>query len=349
VRIVVLGVALVFALSIGEAVVRATGIEQPYTPVSDVAIALYSEEPNGPVRLTPNWRGHVGGRWTEINADGFRGSDIPPPHSPGTMRIVFLGDSYTMGDGVALEESYPKQVEQVVRKRMPCEVINCAVSATNSMQQIFTLRDALDKYRPQVVLLGYNVNDFRIKKKTRFQKLKESGFDFDVAPDGRVSVSRELGWLGRAKEAVRANSYLYRLIARIRAQRSANDADVARGVEKWMEEGGHERSFDAIARMNELCAARGVRFRVFITPGLLDTAGDVRSMDAYPFHEIHEQMIAGLSSRGVSCRDASGVFSGFDLVDLVVHFPLDRHFNPDGNRMLAEFIARESEDLLKID
>jgi len=47
----------------------------------------------------------------EISSQGFRDREYPLEKPPGTVRVLMLGDSTTLGWGQRLEESTPKVLE----------------------------------------------------------------------------------------------------------------------------------------------------------------------------------------------------------------------------------------------
>ena len=67
-----------------------------------------------------------------INRDGFRDRDFPVERTKGAARIVCVGDSYTYGWGVNLEDSFPKQLERALEPGT--EVLNLGVFGYNADQ-----------------------------------------------------------------------------------------------------------------------------------------------------------------------------------------------------------------------
>ena len=62
--------------------------------------------------------GQAGRTWRyTINTDGLRGEALRSPHSS-RKRILFIGDSYTFGWGVEDHETYPEQVEALLRQSL---------------------------------------------------------------------------------------------------------------------------------------------------------------------------------------------------------------------------------------
>jgi lysophospholipase L1-like esterase len=336
------------SLLLSEAAVRWSGAVSPFFPQAPTAIVLYYADPNGPVQLTPNWQGYVSGTWTVINRDGFRDRLYSAEPASGATRVAILGDSYTMGDGVPLEASYPKQLETLLADR-GYEVMNCGVSATNTVQQVEVLRRVLEKYQPRLVIVGYNVNDYQIYRQTRFDKLTEAGIRFSIDREGRVTLDEPLeSAFRRAKRFVYEHSALYRFIS-LAGQESQATGDAREPIEppalvrQWVAQGGRERSFKALEAMRRLCEARGSRFLVAVLPDFLDVSPRLKRIDQYPFTEEHKIICAGLRARGIGCVDLLPAFAGLDVrrVELNRH---DRHFNSEGNGVIARALLRHLEE-----
>ncbi len=67
-----------------------------------------------------------------INSVGFRDAEHTLRRQPGINRIMVIGDSFTFGARVNLEDTYPKQLEGILnRANMASEVINCGVIGHN--------------------------------------------------------------------------------------------------------------------------------------------------------------------------------------------------------------------------
>lgn len=349
-RLGLLAFTLLLTLGIGEVSARLLGLAPPYFPEADTAMILYYEDPQGLIELTPDWEGYVGFVWTRINARGFRDRVFDPAPSEGTTRIAFLGDSYVMGDGVKEEETIPKVLETRLREQVPCEVMNCGVSATNSENQVQILRGVLRDYHPDMVLLGFNVNDFHTPPDTRFQRYVRTGHAYTVHPDRRVTVRRDMSALQRIKTAVRDHSYLWRWVSGIRAGmavRAENpaEADFLARVRGWIDSGGPKRAFDAVGSMKRLCEEKGVPFLVLLIPDLLDVPPDVRSMSDYPFLKEHRMIVDELRQRGVECLDLLPALGRRSPSSLEAH-RFNRHFNAEGNAILADAaLARVSREV----
>jgi lysophospholipase L1-like esterase len=95
------------------------------------------------------------------NRLGYRDLDHAVEKPPGVYRIVVLGDSIGAGLRVERREDlFAPVLEQLLRSRgVNAEVINFSVSGYNTQQEVETLKDRGLRYRPDLVLLAYSLND----------------------------------------------------------------------------------------------------------------------------------------------------------------------------------------------
>jgi lysophospholipase L1-like esterase len=100
----------------------------------------------------------------DTNAHGFRGADYSYSKKKEVLRIVIIGDSVAVGQGV----SYPDRFGQVLEKNLnllaagteqKVEVIVLAQSGYSTSQELFLLEHEAFKYSPDVIIWSYVLND----------------------------------------------------------------------------------------------------------------------------------------------------------------------------------------------
>ena len=96
------------------------------------------------------------------NSDGLRAS-IEVTDSKKTLRIMTLGCSTTFGWGVADSETYPARLQHYLKEAGygNVEVVNAGQPGYTSFQGDWLWDALLDDYQPDVVLVGYIVQDAR--------------------------------------------------------------------------------------------------------------------------------------------------------------------------------------------
>lgn len=112
--------------------------------------------------LMPNQKAWIEDGLVTVNSSGFRGSETALPKPDGRFRIVILGDSVTIGMGIADDEAYPAQLERLLHARFPgrdLDVINLGVPGYDTRQEVGLLRRNLSRLAPDLVLVGFYTND----------------------------------------------------------------------------------------------------------------------------------------------------------------------------------------------
>jgi GDSL-like Lipase/Acylhydrolase family len=107
-----------------------------------------------------NRKAHLMGVDLATNSHGLRDYEYRYERTPDTPRIVMLGDSFTEGWGVAFADTFSKQVERLFAQGgINAEVINTGVGNWNTVDEVEYFLTEGYKYRPDVVVLNFFVND----------------------------------------------------------------------------------------------------------------------------------------------------------------------------------------------
>jgi lysophospholipase L1-like esterase len=109
-----------------------------------------------------------------INGQGMRADrDHPYEKPPGALRIVSLGDSFTVGYEVEVDETFSAVLERELRARGdPVEVLNAGVSGFSTAEELLYLERELWKYEPDLVLVSFFVNDHVDNVRTNLFRLE---------------------------------------------------------------------------------------------------------------------------------------------------------------------------------
>jgi lysophospholipase L1-like esterase len=96
----------------------------------------------------------------KVNSKGLRDREFSYDRVPEKRRILMLGDSFTVGWGVALDDTFSKKIERMYAAAgVNTEVIDAGVGNYNTVQEVQYFLTEGYKYRPDVVVLNYFVND----------------------------------------------------------------------------------------------------------------------------------------------------------------------------------------------
>lgn len=162
----------VLALLVMEIFVRVLDVHpRPLAPLPIPSYRLsanpvigYEYRPGYKPTDKPFDRAHKG---YSISSTGFRDYEYEETKPEGTYRIVALGDSTTVGNGVQdIDKTYAKVLEKLLNRdnntSMHYEVLNMGVGGYHTMQEIETLRVKGLKFKPDLVLVTFCMNDFSL-------------------------------------------------------------------------------------------------------------------------------------------------------------------------------------------
>jgi len=96
------------------------------------------------------------------NSKGVRADrEIPYEKAEGVKRIVLLGDSFGMGYGVNLEDTFSSQMQKLLQESgVNSEIINLGVPAYGNAEELVVLKEEGLKYQPDLVLLAWHPSDY---------------------------------------------------------------------------------------------------------------------------------------------------------------------------------------------
>lgn len=129
----------------------------------------YYSDPSGGRRNIPN---KVGYEWMwnddgkaefRINSLGFRGDELRLPKPSGVFRILFLGDSITIGGRLPHEQIFVERIAQALKAETGAryEVANGGVGDIGLNEEEGILKTTGIRIQPDLVVLGWYLNDAR--------------------------------------------------------------------------------------------------------------------------------------------------------------------------------------------
>lgn len=292
---------------LGEIVIR---VYLVFNIVYDVEMTRYANEikvtaePNMGHEHRPSSAATLMGVDVSINSDGLRDREYPID-AGGAHRTIFLGDSLTLGWGVARTDTFEFLLEERlnVDGRRPVEILNFGIGNYNTAQEVALFEKKGLKYRPDQVVVFYFINDA------------------EPTP-GRSPW----GFLGHSRLVTfywsRINTVLSRYSGRdFRSQYSRLYGE---GQPGW------QSTKAAFVRLKTLCAANGIRLRVVLLPELHDLKNP-------PFLREYAMVDRFLTQLDVSVLDLTSHFSKVvDPQTLWVALD-DAHPNARAHRMIADF------------
>lgn len=135
--------------------------------------------------LKPDLQAYKVGDYPAVttNSQGWRADrDFPVAKPENTTRIVAVGDSLTFGEGVANQDTWPAQLEIQLDQS---EVFNLAIGGYGTDQQLLVLEEAGLAYAPDIVIVGFFVEDV-MRNGLAFRDYAKPRF---VLEDGRLRLT----------------------------------------------------------------------------------------------------------------------------------------------------------------
>ncbi|MBD3348878.1 MAG: hypothetical protein GF400_06740 [Candidatus Eisenbacteria bacterium] len=305
-----------------------------------------------------------------INSLGLRDDEVEPSERPGGTRTLILGDSVTAGHGVEQDETYASQLDEMLGGAGRNEVLNCGWASwyTTDGAYVF-LRQRIDEFDPDLVILGFFLNDVADLRPDWWRPTGASLPDSLRPPRGPEDPrSRAPGLFDRARMFLGRRSYLYNLV---RERLAGGVRRASRGSDLFTLEHALRGEFPASAvmlftrdyppevqkrlelterlfvGMDRLCAERGAHFAVAVLPAdfqVLDWKRERSGVLPVVFHD--QPYVAGKAQKVISemCRR-----NGIPVVDLLpafrergtddCFFRWDPHPTALGHTLIAEELA----------
>ena len=256
--------------------------------------------------------------YTDLNSLGCRDVEWTREKPPGVRRIACIGDSFVYGWGVEdPQDRFTGRLQTKFDQRQAhtVEVMNVAKPGWDTGQQIQPVKDMIEYYGADEILLGYVANDI--------ENILPIADDFDPTEPPMCQFFN-------TDSSCLVEYLYYRLIVpRVPTVYSYHDwlgAGYA-SPELWQEQ--EER----LQQMIDYCRAHHVTLRVVLLP-FLRTGGEKFDLAA-----VHAQVQSFLESLGVQVLDLLPLVQGRDPADLAVN-AADAHPNEQAHALFADAIWR---------
>ena len=262
-----------------------------------------------PFHHFPNRQGDYYGVNIRTNSLGFRDYEYAVEKPKDVKRIVFLGDSFTLGWGVALKDLFSKQLEQMLKEKGNFEVINMGTGNYNSTMQVELFKLKGLKLNPDLVILVYFVNDVEPTPKnlSAFSYFMKShsyffAFLFDRHIKLRLKFDRGFNW----------EQYYQKIYSDpvLTANQSAS-----------------------IKELSALCRRKGIKL-------LLVSLPELHILEKYPFSFATEHIKKLAEEADVAFLDLLDALIGYEPASLWVSSE-DFHANARANSIIAQAIYRK--------
>jgi hypothetical protein len=290
-----------------------------------------------------------------VNRYGLRGQEPDVPKKKGTCRLVILGDSFTMGEGVSDAQAFPAILETSLAGRLPVEVdvVNAGVDSYSPVLSYLDLREHLLRLEPDAVVLSLDMSDLLQEQYYRSLATYGPGGEIVAVPNPRLR-GRITDWMD---DWIKRNLYFLRF-AYLEGQRRLDPEEKMEAVIQrrngdllayTLAGDAVDRSrqwgdlFDSIVRIHLLCQRKGTLFFLAIYPWGHQVSGQEwvpgRSYwmprDAVASDRVFDTIRRECADRGIALIDTVPAFRSY-RGDKPLFFRHDMHFTPEGHRVMSD-------------
>lgn len=96
-----------------------------------------------------------------INSEGLRDRKTHPTPKPAeTWRVLLLGDSFTFGQAVDYDRTWPVLAERELERRgLRIDLVKAGIQGADTRSELILMRKMVQRYDPDVIVVGFLIND----------------------------------------------------------------------------------------------------------------------------------------------------------------------------------------------
>ncbi len=303
------GLHLVHARVVNESIYP--GLLGDYKPLQDISSDL----------ILPH---HI-----KINSQGLRGQEINIGKQRNSFRIIILGDSFTFGSRVNDAETFPFQLETLLRKRSEIgekiEVINAGHGAYSTREEYEYFMERGIHLRPDMLIIAWFPNDItELSRAVSWRSLLKRHYEFEPFK----SYIRSLAIFNALRINVSYAFIKFKIGSYVPKERinifSAEDTAVEQKL--W------DSCFAYILKLKQLCDDEKIEFLLVALP-------DFKQFSLNNSFRPQGRLKVFSNAHQISFLDVSDRFKSFsrsnDVSELYL-YPKDCHFSALGNYLVAE-------------
>ncbi len=292
----------------------------------------------------------------KLNDKGLR--DYNHDYESNKYRILFLGDSMTFGYGVEAEETYPKVLEKILNeKNNSYETINAGITAYNTAQELTYLETEGLKYKPNLVILGFMLNDvsgnyfegesFEVENNKLVKKYPVYNFSF------LSKIKNYLSTHSHFARVIRKNLGLWSKMDENKTVWNDRVIKTIAGI-NWNEmNASWNKTFLLINKMKEDLDKENIKLLVVVLPTKeqIDDKQLKEMVDEYKLNESeikidNSQKIIGdyLKKNKIIFLDLFKDFKNADKNN-DFYYDYDGHFNKNGHEFAAQIVYKRLKEI----
>ena len=314
------------------------------------------------------------------NSSGMRENrEINPPKKK--RRMLFLGDSFTWGFGVAENERFTELIENRLNQK-DWEVLNMGVSGYSTDQEYLLFEQQGIQFDPDLVVLCFlstndivgNYSTAMYGKNKPLYQLKSDGSRIELSntplafysvyeKSTKGSVFSEFHWF------IKMNSFAYKFLRRkkndMMMRLSGNNLMIKKTADQFFvfDERLPDKFADGwliteklLQKFQERCKEIGAEFVVFVFPrkNQLDPTLWKQTLEAYRLDpsyykvDLPDSMLLSICEKnGLQCFSLLDAFQYAHKQGEELYFRTDGHWNAKGHELAAEEIYNKLDDIIQ--
>jgi GDSL-like Lipase/Acylhydrolase family len=240
-----------------------------------------------------------------INSMGVRGPEFSQLPAEGVRRLLFLGDSLTLGWGVPEENTFSRIIEQKLKKSMQVEVINAGHGNFNTEQEVEFYFSQGVNWGAKEVILFFFINDAEVT-----QQISDFAF---------FGYSRfiTLIWSFQRQIHVEAEHLPFETYYKSLFR---------------PENPGWSAAKSSLIQITDHCKKNNIAFKVVLLP-------ELHNLKNYPFIEQHRLVTDFLTAQSVRFLDLINFFQGYENPEELWVAKDDAHPNKLGHELISKYIV----------
>jgi len=255
-----------------------------------------------------------------VNSSGLRDVEHTREKSPGTFRIAFVGDSFTEAWGVQFNKGFSQVLTTMLnetRKDQKYEAIVCAKWGHNSMQELRTYERQCSAFNPDLVIIGYVLNDAEGEKNAPARK--EFLYSLRITkPEGK--------WLW-----LYDNSALFRFFYLKKEYFRIKRAWIKGYNRMYGNFAGFRDVQRALLEFKRITESKNQKLVVALLPTL-----DYELSSSNPFIKYYRIMLDFLKDNNIEACYIFPYFKDKNTIELQVNPGYDSHPNETGHQIIAQ-------------
>ena len=318
-------------------------------------------------KFVPNTRSHFRSDefdYTQtMNNWGLRGPDIQQNRSQDRYRILMLGDSFTMGNGVGDDKTFCALLERSLNTDHKVEVLNGGVDSSTPILSYFQLTKDFASLKPDLVVLNLDMSD--LVQEAAYRKKADYGPDGEIVGISGRKKEEELSLRTRFRAWVDQHLYITRMIFFLLEKgeklpdptitnvvirpnfmilRHTLADDPIDRTEQW------QNIFGSITKIKQYCDKNGIQFLLTIYPW----GHQVNDKEWNPGRFRFITKGFRISDKSIDTIQQFSEANGIPLLNLFpafrsytgtspLYFSIDMHWTETGHKLMA----RELEQYLR--